>query len=66
MKFNLIQRTVGEEREVSEDYDKDTDDPEKWCRDIIDWFNSTLRPGQRPREFIRVELVESEDEAEKS
>lgn len=56
MRFKLFWRHPRETAEVMESYEKETDDPEQWSRDIIDWFNSTLRRGERKREFIRCEI----------
>ena len=56
MKFSLYWRHPGREAEVKETYERITNDPEKWSRDIIDWFNSTLRPHETKREFIRCEI----------
>lgn len=56
MKFTLVWRHPGEKKEWSETYEQITDDPEKWSRDIVAWFNSTLRPHERKREFIRCEV----------
>lgn len=39
-----------------ERYQRETDDPETWGRALIDSFNATLRPGERAREFVRVEI----------
>lgn len=39
-----------------ERYQKETDDPEKYGRELIDWFNLTCRAGEPKREFIRVEV----------
>jgi hypothetical protein len=40
-----------------EDYTEIIDDPEKFCRDMIDFFNRTLRPGESRRYFVKVEVV---------
>ena len=42
-----------------EEYDKDTDDPQKWAEDIVAWFNSTCRPGEKPRTLLAVEIIDS-------
>lgn len=57
MKFTLWWRHPGETKEQDETYEKITDNPEKWSRDIIDWYNSTRRPGERKREFVRCEVA---------
>ena len=43
-----------------EDYDKpevrSQAEAEAWGRDIIEWFNGTLHPGEKPREFVSAEI----------
>jgi len=56
MRFVLFWHHPGEKTEVKETYEKVTADPEKWSRDILDWFNSTLRPGERKRLFVHCEI----------
>jgi hypothetical protein len=58
MRFHLWWKHTGEAdgTAIKETYDKITDDPTKWSRDIIDWFNSTRRPGERERVFMRCEV----------
>ncbi len=53
MKFTLWWKHPGEDKEQDETYEKITADPEKWSREIIDWFNSTRRPHERERVFVR-------------
>jgi len=57
MKFTLYWRHPGEKGEQPETHEQLTEDPEKWCRDILDWFNSTLRPHERRREFVRCVVI---------
>ncbi len=45
----------------SEDYNKVVDDPEKWCKETLEHFNSTLRKGALPREFVRVEIKPNDE-----
>lgn len=59
MRFALVWRHPGETAEVSETYEKETDDPERYSRELLDWFNSTLRAHEKPREFVRC-VVEGE------
>jgi hypothetical protein len=56
MRFSLWWKHPGEKALVKETYEKITGDPEQWSRDIIDWFNSTLRPHERKRIFVRCEV----------
>lgn len=44
------------EKEWSERYQVATPDPEKYGRHLIKWFNSTLRPHESRRTFVRVEI----------
>lgn len=39
-----------------------TGDPEQWCRDIVAWFNRTLRPGELPRRLAYCEVVSEDGE----
>lgn len=56
MSFKLTWRHPGETATVTESYKENTNDPEKWCRDILKFFNGGLRPGERPREFVRCDV----------
>lgn len=55
-RFHIFWRHPGEKKEVKETYEQITDDPEKWGREIINWFNSTLRPHETKRVFVRCEF----------
>lgn len=58
IEFNAYIRPRGTTNEPwKEHYVRDTDDAEACARDIVDYFNSTLRPGERPRELVRVEVI---------
>lgn len=56
IRFKLFARHEGGTHEWGETYEKEVADPEKWSRDIIAWFNRTLRPGEKKREFVRCEV----------
>lgn len=58
MRFKLYWKHPGEadDKAFCESYDELTTNPEKWSRDIIDWFNKGLRPGERKRIFVRCEV----------
>ena len=65
MKFRILVR-VSSGAEWWEEYDEETDNPDQWGKDIVKFFNSTLREGERPRTFIRAEaikVVKCEDES---
>jgi len=54
--FTIYVRPAGSDAEPwPERYQKETDDPERWGREIVAFFNRTRRPGEREREFVRVE-----------
>lgn len=35
-----------------EEYDKDVKDPVSYGKEVIDYFNSTLIPGEKPRKYL--------------
>lgn len=51
-KFTIRIRVVKTGNEWNEEYTAKTDNPEQWGRDIVAFFNRTLRPGESPREFV--------------
>lgn len=59
IRFKLYWKHPGESdsAERGETHDQITADPEKWSRDILDWFNLTLRPHEITREFVRCEVI---------
>ena len=57
IKFKLIWVHPGETEEHGETHEQVTTDPEEWSKDIIAWFNSTLRPHEQERVFVRCEVV---------
>jgi len=61
MKFRiLVEREDKSSNQWWEDYDKPTSNPTQWGKDIIDWFNSTCRPGEKRRRFIKAEEIKTE------
>ncbi len=46
--------------EWEEEYNKNTTDPERWGRNIIECFNKTLCTYEKPRKFLKVRIL-SED-----
>jgi len=43
-----------------EENDEATDDPEKWAYETIASFNETLKPGERPRTLLKVEILDKD------
>lgn len=39
-----------------ESYDKNVTDPQQWAENTIAAFNATLRPGEKPRTLLGVEV----------
>lgn len=54
--FTIYVRSLRSGKEWGERYQKETDNPEQWGRDLIAWFNSTTRTSESKRKFIRVEI----------
>jgi len=42
-----------------EEYDKDTKNPEELGKSYIECFNNTLRPGEKRRVFLGVEIIDA-------
>ena len=59
MKFRIFIKT--DSREWFEDYDENTDNPEEWAKNIIAFFNSTLKPGEKKRTLLSVEVIGKEN-----
>ena len=58
IRFRLYWRYPGEpdSAERGETYEQRTMDPVQWSKDILAWFNSTLRPHETKRVFVRCEI----------
>jgi len=59
-KFKLFWKHPGESDDIApreETYEQRCKDPVQWSKDIIEWFNSTLRPHERKRVFVRCEVI---------
>ena len=57
MRFRIKVRT-SDMREWWEDYNMDVKNPQKWAEETIKWFNTTLRPMEKPRTLLAVEVVD--------
>jgi hypothetical protein len=67
MKFNLITNYADasqNEKPWKEFYEKNISDPEKWGKSIIESFNATLRPHERLRVFLGIEILGDKDNSE--
>ena len=62
MKFRMLVRDGlardGSIDEWWEEHDKPVTDPEKWAKAIVARFNCTLRPGEKRRELVEVEILD--------
>ena len=59
MKIKFTACNVGDEKNTwTEEYDKDVIDAQKFSEDTIAYFNRTLRPGEKPRQLIKVEVID--------
>ncbi len=61
MKFKILTKTDDGE-EWWEDYDKDVPDARKWAEDTIAGFNETLRPHEKARELLDVQVIDSSND----
>ncbi len=61
MKIRMLVRCPAIDDEWWENYDQEEvntpEEAETWCKDLMDNFNSTLRPYDHVRKFVRVEIV---------
>lgn len=64
MKFKIQCKDVDGGEPWWEEYEKDITDPIKWGKGIVVFFNDTLRPGEKKREFISAEIIGDEESAE--
>ncbi len=58
MKFSVEIRDKGSRESHVETYDVNTSDPEAWAKGTMDYFNSTLHPGEKEREVVSVSILE--------
>jgi len=63
MRFRIKTAKVGDEDNFWwEEYSENIDDPEKWSRNLVDNFNNTLRPHEKPRIILGVDILSTEKE----
>lgn len=59
MKFRIKIANKGEEKNWRwEEYDEDVSDPEEWAKETLEVFNSSLRPFEKERVLLGVELID--------
>lgn len=58
MKFRMLVQVEGIADPDWETYDENIDDPQDWAEKTIVRFNDTLRPHERPRSLVRVEILD--------
>jgi len=51
MKFRAKIRLTGTDHWFWETFEVNCDDPKQYVRDLLEDFNATLRPGERPRTY---------------
>lgn len=65
MNFTAMIRNVGEETPWKESFNEagvtTQEQAEKWTRETVEWFNSTLRAGEVQREVVSVRIGEGEE-----
>ena len=59
MKFRIFCKNKGTDDSTGhwEDYDKEVEDPQSWAKQTIENFNNSLKPGEQPRELLKVEIL---------
>ena len=63
MKFKIkCDYQVGESSPWWEEYSENITNADVWAKRTIDHFNATLRPGERPRMLLAVDIIESGNE----
>ena len=55
MKFKI--HVKDERLDWWEDYNEDTDNPQKWAEELVQKFNNSLRPMEKPRTLIDIEVI---------
>ena len=61
MKFKMtVANKESPNKTWTEDYDRDTNDVEGEAKAIINYWNSTLRPHDKERVLVGVEIIKKE------
>ncbi|MNO23003.1 hypothetical protein D3C76_127940 [compost metagenome] len=60
-KIEIEVRNVGTNKSWKEPYDCSHNDPKAWAQDLIDRFNATLHPGEKARELVSVEIIDTKE-----
>ena len=60
MKFKIL--VSNGEREWWEDYDEDIPNAQLWAEETIKNFNACLRPKEKPRTLLKVEVLDASNE----
>ena len=63
MKFKILVQNTGGSDPWWEEHEEDTNDPREWAKDIIDKFNDTLKPREKARELLEVQITEGSNDA---
>ena len=63
MKFKIQCKHKGADDSKAwwENYNKKVENPQKWAEETVDEFNATLRPHEKPRELIGVQVLEDDN-----
>jgi len=48
----LILFAINQHNLQEEEYNKNVEDPREWAKRTVNFFNETLRPDEKPREFV--------------
>lgn len=61
MKFKItVSKKDNTEQPWEESYEENIEDPQAWAENTIQRFNSGLRPGEKERVLLHVEIIDSD------
>ena len=62
MKFKIKVKDIDQTDEQArwEYYDKSIDDPDKFGREVVEYFNNTLRPHEKKRMYLGFEVIDAD------